>query len=104
MRNITKNGLSLALLVLLGAVSLSGVTGLTNASQRINFFLAKSTDADNVHVQINFDDLSDLTPVTNQYKNSIFERATAITAGLSLNEFEAKPHSGSTVIFDDADR
>jgi hypothetical protein len=53
---------------------------------------------------INFDELTDLTPVTNQYNvlGVEFSGATVITAGISLNEFEFPPFSGSNVILDDA--
>lgn len=52
---------------------------------------------------IGFDDLSDLTPVTNQYHGLglDFSGATALTAGISLNEFEFPPLSGTNVVFDD---
>lgn len=52
---------------------------------------------------IGFDDLSDLATVTNQY-NSLglnFSGATVLTAGISLNEFEFPPFSGTNVVFDD---
>jgi hypothetical protein len=52
-------------------------------------------------VIIDFEGLSDSTPVTDQYPNTTFANATAITAGVSLNEFEFPPHSGSNVVFDD---
>jgi len=53
---------------------------------------------------IGFDDLSDLDPVTNQY-NALygvdFSGATVLTAGISLNDFEFPPLSGTNVVFDD---
>jgi hypothetical protein len=63
------------------------------------FNLRSSVDAS--QLVMNFDDLLDSTRVTNQYPNVLFEHATAISAGVSLNEYNARPHSGSTVIFDD---
>ena len=37
----------------------------------------------------------------NQYQIAVFARATVISSGISLNEFEATPHSGTNVAFDD---
>ena len=52
---------------------------------------------------IPFEDLSDSTPVTNQYSSlgAIFFNATILTASISLNEFEFPPRSGVKVVFDD---
>lgn len=50
---------------------------------------------------IGFDDLGDATAVTTQYAGLTFGDATAVTAGLSLNELEFPPRSGSNVVFDD---
>jgi hypothetical protein len=52
---------------------------------------------------IDFEDLPDSTVVTDQYQafGVQFARATGITAGFSLLEWEFPPHSGSTVVFDD---
>ena len=52
---------------------------------------------------ITFEGLQDGTPVTTQYAadHVTFSNATAIVAGVSLNEFEFPPHSGTTVVFDD---
>lgn len=53
---------------------------------------------------ISFDDLSDLDSVGTSYSSSngvVFSGATVLTAGLSLNEFEFPPLSGTNVIFDD---
>ena len=54
-------------------------------------------------VTIDFEGLVDSTPVTNQYLASYlsFSNATVLTAGISLNEWEFPPHSGTNVIFDD---
>ena len=52
-------------------------------------------------ITINFDGLSDLDAVTNQFSGLTFSNATVLTAGTSLNEFEFPPHSGANVIFDD---
>lgn len=50
---------------------------------------------------IEFEDLSDLESVTGQYAGLTFTHATALSAGVSLNEFEFPPRSGSNVVFDD---
>jgi hypothetical protein len=50
---------------------------------------------------INFDSLTDLNSVTTQFSGLTFSNATALTAGISLNEFEFPPLSGSNVVFDD---
>lgn len=54
-------------------------------------------------VTINFDDLADGEFVTTQYQylGVTFSSGTALTAGISLNEFEFPPHSDSNVVFDD---
>ena len=52
-------------------------------------------------IAINFEGLPDSTVLTNQYTGLTFSNATIITAGISLNEFEFPPHSGSNVVFDD---
>lgn len=65
----------------------------------IGFGGIKKTEA----MTIDFEGLTDLTPVTNQY-SSIgvdFSGATVLTAGISLNEFEFPPYSGSNIVFDD---
>jgi hypothetical protein len=51
----------------------------------------------------NFEDLTDSERLTTQYAlfGVTFTNATALTAGISLNEFEFPPHSGTNVIFDD---
>jgi hypothetical protein len=43
----------------------------------------------------------DSTPITTQFPGLTFTNATVITAGISLNEFEFPPHSGTNVVFDD---
>lgn len=50
---------------------------------------------------ISFDDLADSTAVGATYAGATFTGATVLTAGLSLNEFEFPPLSGSNVVFDD---
>lgn len=52
---------------------------------------------------IDFEGLPDLTPVGSTYSafGLSLTGATAITSGLSLNEFEFPPKSGSNVVFDD---
>lgn len=49
---------------------------------------------------ITFEGLTDGTAVTNQFSNLLFVNAAIATAGVSLNEFEFPPHSGSNVVFD----
>ena len=50
---------------------------------------------------INFEDRLDGDTVTNQYAGVTFQNALALTAGLSLNEFEFPPLSGVNVVVDD---
>lgn len=59
----------------------------------------KETEA----LTISFETLLDSEVVTTQYAGLgvTFTNATALTAGISLNEFEFPPHSGSNVVFDD---
>lgn len=52
-------------------------------------------------ITIDFESLSDGTAVTNQFPGLVFSNTTVLTAGISLNEFEFPPHSGSNVVFDD---
>lgn len=51
-------------------------------------------------IVINFEGLSDSTILTNQYAGVIFSNAIILTAGISLNEFEFPPHSGTNVASD----
>jgi len=52
---------------------------------------------------ISFEGLFDSTPVTNQFAalGLLFSNTMAITAGITLNEFEFPPRSGDNVVFDD---
>jgi hypothetical protein len=50
---------------------------------------------------LDFEGFSDGTQITTQYSGFTFTNATVLTAGISLNEFEFPPHSGSNVVFDD---
>ena len=52
---------------------------------------------------IDFEGLSDSEIVTTQFLSLglTFEHTIALTAGISLNEFEFPPRSGSNVVFDD---
>lgn len=52
-------------------------------------------------IKIDFEGFPDSTTLTNQYAGLTFSSATVITSGISLNEFEFPPLSGSNVIFDD---
>jgi hypothetical protein len=55
-------------------------------------------------VLITFENLSSGVSVTNQYaaQGVDFSNATVLTAGVSLNEMEFPPHSGTNVIYDAA--
>jgi hypothetical protein len=52
-------------------------------------------------ITLDFEGFSDSTVLTNQYPGVTFANATVITAGITLNEFELPPHSGTNVVFDD---
>jgi hypothetical protein len=49
---------------------------------------------------IDFDDLVDSTTVSDQYSGIVFKNTIAVTAGITLNDFEFPPHSGSGVAID----
>jgi len=51
-------------------------------------------------IVIDFEDLSDGTFVTTQYPFLTFSNAVIATAGISLNELEFPPESGSNVVID----
>lgn len=50
---------------------------------------------------LDFEDLSDLEPVTTQFPGLTFSNTIALTAGISLNEFEFPPRSGVNVVSDE---
>lgn len=50
---------------------------------------------------IDFESLADLEIVATQFPGLTFANATALTAGISLNEFEFPPQSGNTVVTDE---
>ena len=50
---------------------------------------------------IDFEGQSDSAVLTDEYTGVIFSNATVITAGITLNEGEFPPHSGTNVVFDD---
>lgn len=52
-------------------------------------------------VTIDFETLADGESLTAQFAGLVFSNATALRAGLSLNDFEFPPHSGSVVVADD---
>jgi hypothetical protein len=52
-------------------------------------------------IVIDFEGLDDLTSVGSLIPGVTFSNATVLTAGLSLNEFDFPPRSGSNVVFDD---
>jgi hypothetical protein len=49
---------------------------------------------------ISFEEISDGTPVSSQYPGLLFTNAMALSAGISLNEFEFPPRSGVSVVVD----
>ena len=51
-------------------------------------------------IVIDFEGLPDSTIITNQYLGVTFSNAIILTAGISLNEFEFPPFSGSNVASD----
>jgi hypothetical protein len=51
-------------------------------------------------VNIDFEGLTDSTVLTNQYPGLTFSNTIILTAGISLNELELPPHSGTNVAFD----
>ena len=51
-------------------------------------------------IVIDFESLPDSTVVTNQYTGLTFSNAIILTAGISLNEFEFPPLSGTNVASD----
>ena len=52
-------------------------------------------------VTLDFEGFSDSTILTTQYPGLTFSDTTVISAGITLNEFELPPHSGTNVVFDD---
>ena len=65
-------------------------------------FLVSSTNTATA-VTIDFENLSDLSPVNSTYtaQGVLVQNAISLTAGVSLNEFDFPPSSGSIVIGDD---
>jgi hypothetical protein len=49
---------------------------------------------------LDFEGFSDSTILTNQYAGVTFSNAIILSAGISLNEFEFPPHSGTNVVSD----
>jgi hypothetical protein len=49
---------------------------------------------------LTFEGYADSTILTNQYTGAIFTNAIVLTAGITLNELEFRPHSGSNVASD----
>lgn len=56
-----------------------------------------------VHAQttIDFENQVDGTSITTQYAGVTFTNATVVTAGISLNELDFPPHSGTNAVIDD---
>jgi PEP-CTERM motif len=69
----------------------------------IFLFLTTEVRANTVTYKLDFESFTDSTPLITQYSSLgiTFSEATVITAGVSLNEFDFPPHSGSNVVFDD---
>lgn len=63
-------------------------------------FVAVGTTAKADPVIIDFEGFADSTLLTSQYPNLTFSNSTVLSAGISLNEFEFPPRSGSNVLFD----
>jgi hypothetical protein len=64
--------------------------------------LAPVARADSAPITIDFENLSDSTYVGSTYASQgiIFNGAVVLTAGISLNDLEFPPHSGTNVAFD----
>jgi hypothetical protein len=62
--------------------------------------LASVTSASATPVVYDFESFGDSEQVTNQLAGLSFGQTTALQAGISLNEFDFPPHSGTTVVFD----
>ncbi len=75
---------------------------LRNTCIRVVVLLSAITSTNAHSVTIDFESLLDLEGVSSQYASLgvTFSNATALTAGISLNEFEFPPVSGSNVVFD----
>lgn len=65
----------------------------------VALFTASTLKADTT--VIDFDGLGDSAPVTNQFSGVTFSNTTVLTAGISLNELDFPPVSGTNVVFDD---
>jgi PEP-CTERM motif len=50
---------------------------------------------------VDFETLNDSDVLTNQIAGLMFSNSTVLTAGVSLNEIDFPPRSGSNVVFDD---
>jgi hypothetical protein len=59
-----------------------------------------TTPAIAVPTTIDFEDLSDFSSVSDHYPGLSFSNAVVLTAGVSLNEFDFPPRSGTNVVFD----
>src|ERR1035437_8615795 len=49
---------------------------------------------------LTFEGFPDSTVLANQYPGGVFPNAIILSAGISLNEFEFPPHSGTNVVSD----
>ena len=67
------------------------------AALLLSLLFAKAAGA----ATITFEGLASNTVVSNQYAGLTFDNARVLTSGISLNEFEFPPRSGSNVVFDD---
>jgi hypothetical protein len=95
-RNATMRSYLLIVLILL---VLSVPVSLQAISIRFDDWAALQPAAAQVNV-LDFESLSDGTLVTDQFTGILFSNAIALVAGISLNEFEFPPHSGSVVVSD----
>lgn len=67
----------------------------------LGFFVLIGTSASAAPLLLDFESLSDGESVSSQFAGMTFSNAATLTAGISLNEFDFPPHSGSNVVFDD---
>jgi hypothetical protein len=67
----------------------------------VAFLVLVNTAATATSLAIDFESLDDSEVLTTQIGGLAFANATALSAGVSLNEFEFPPRSGTNVVFDD---
>jgi hypothetical protein len=64
------------------------------------FAAAVPASLDAANITVTFEGLADSTVLATQYSGLTFSNAIILSAGISLNEFEFPPHSGSNVASD----